>query len=247
MEKLILFFLSCFITTANGQEEFNKWMIGVNLSSDYCYRTLKLNNDNYKFVLASWNENEQGKFGYTTGIVVNMNRNNHFGFEAGIQYSNKGYARKKMELTFSDPIDPRYGFVYDSTQSEALPSYLKINYNFYYVDIPLRVFYAFGEGKLRCITSLGITTSIFQKSTITFIKEFGDGSKEKETHEDDKEYKSINLSPTASIGLDYRLSDKFHIRAEPTFRYGILKIIDAPITGYLWNAGLNISCYYSLK
>jgi hypothetical protein len=34
---------------------------------------------------------------------------------------------------------------------------------------------------------------------------------------------------------------------EPTFRYGLLKIIDQPVTAYLWSAGLNITCYYALK
>jgi hypothetical protein len=48
------------------------------------------------------------------------------------------------------------------------------------------------------------------------------------------------------LGLEYRLKNSFFIRAEPTFRYGILKIIDQPVTEYLWNAGLNIGVYYDL-
>jgi hypothetical protein len=49
-----------------------------------------------------------------------------------------------------------------------------------------------------------------------------------------------------SAGVDYKLNNKMHLLAEPTFRYGIIKTKDAPVTEHLWNAGLNVGFYYSL-
>jgi hypothetical protein len=49
-----------------------------------------------------------------------------------------------------------------------------------------------------------------------------------------------------SAGAEYKIKNKMYVRIEPTFRYGVLKIIDAPVTAYLWNAGLNMGFYYRL-
>jgi hypothetical protein len=43
-------------------------------------------------------------------------------------------------------------------------------------------------------------------------------------------FNQVNISPTASMGLDYKITSRINARFEPTFRYGILQIIDAPVT-----------------
>ncbi len=60
-------------------------------------------------------------------------------------------------------------------------------------------------------------------------------------------FNKFNLSPTISLGIDYTITEKFNFKIEPTFRYGILKIIDAPLISYLWSAGLNMSFYCTFK
>jgi hypothetical protein len=49
-----------------------------------------------------------------------------------------------------------------------------------------------------------------------------------------------------SAGVDYRINEKMNLRIEPTFRYGVLKIIDMPVTGYLYSGGINVAYYYGL-
>ena len=66
----------------------------------------------------------------------------------------------------------------------------------------------------------------------------------KETEPVNYNYRRFNISPTISVGFDYKVNSRMNLRVEPTFRYGILTIIDAPIHGYLYNAGLNISYYF---
>lgn len=60
-------------------------------------------------------------------------------------------------------------------------------------------------------------------------------------------YRKLNLSPLISAGFDYRLNNKRSLKVEPTFRYGILKTIEAPVSENIWNAGLNIGYYITLK
>jgi len=59
-------------------------------------------------------------------------------------------------------------------------------------------------------------------------------------------YNKLNFSPTMSVGIDYRINEKMNLRIEPTFRYGVLKIIDTPVTGYLYSGGINVVYYYGL-
>lgn len=95
---------------------------------------------------------------------------------------------------------------------------------------------------MRFITCIGATTNLLLKESQTLFLYYLNRT-EKSQSSDGSSYNRFNISPMVSIGLDYRLTDKMSLRIEPTFRYGLLKIIDSPITAYLFNAGLNVGYY----
>jgi hypothetical protein len=111
----------------------------------------------------------------------------------------------------------------------------------------VRAIFNFGEKKIHFVMSIGVSTNIFLKATQTSIFEYENGNTKHQTQDQQYDYKTLDISPIISAGVDYRVSNKINLRAEPTFRYGLLKIINTPITAYLWNGGLNITCYYALK
>ena len=130
------------------KSEFNRWSIGVNISPEYCFRTL-INNSGSPIadiVIDSRNGYEQYKIGFSAGVVANYSISKKTSVEIGMSYSDKGYSTKKTELTFGDAIDPRFGFTYptspvgNSTGTLAI----KIFYNHIYLDVPLRALFAFG-------------------------------------------------------------------------------------------------------
>ena len=220
----------------------------INISSDYSYRTLK-NDDGSaisSIIIDSRNKYEEPKFGYTAGLNIHYALFKHLSFEAGLQYSNKGYGIKKMELTYGDMIDPRFGFVYPTNSAEMV-THVKSIYTNAYLDVPVRAIFTFGNKRIHFISSIGVTTNILLESKHTNIKEYENGDKKRETYTDHNDFNKINITPTASLVINYMVSDKINISAEPTFRYGLLKITDTPVTYYLWNCGLNISIYYVLK
>ena len=49
-----------------------------------------------------------------------------------------------------------------------------------------------------------------------------------------------------SVGMEYRIGERMDLRVEPTFRYGVLRIIDGPIIGYLYSGGVNVVFYCGL-
>jgi hypothetical protein len=241
MKRLILFLATTFCSLiANGQntndskptKDFKRILIGVNFSPDYCFRKLK-NNDGSStsaLIVDNRNSHESAKFGYTTGINVCINFSKAIGLEAGIQYSNKGYQFKFNNSTF-DPSIPTKG---------------KIIYNDKYIDIPLKINLTLGKRKVQFFSSVGITTNIFIGETQTNILKYSDGNTDKRTQSTPYNYNKVDISPIISLGINYKINDKMNLRVEPTFRYGVLKIIDSPVTGYLWNAGLNIGYYFGL-
>jgi len=256
MKRLTTLLASIISLTAFGQDtlktkgatEFKRMMFGVNSSPDYCYRTLKNNGGNAmaSTVFDIRNSSEEYKIGYTAGLNACYNFSERFGIELGVQYSNKGYTYKMSDLSFGDLIGSGNGIVY-STPTGQVPVEAKYRYNFIYLDVPARAIFYLGTKKVRFVASVGVTTNILLKATLTSVSEYEDGNTKRETYDQEYDFKSLNVSPTISAGLDYSINNKLNLRAEPTFRYGLIEIIDAPITAYLWNAGMNITCYYALK
>ncbi len=115
MKQLTIFFLTLTSLSSYGQDkteetptaDFKRVQIGINISPDICFRTLKNNDGSSRsdiFMKLS-NENETVKVGYTAGLNVCLNIKKFVGIETGIQYSNKGYQTKMKELILGQP-DP---------------------------------------------------------------------------------------------------------------------------------------------
>jgi hypothetical protein len=228
----------------NSDSEIQKFQIGVNFSPDVCYRTLKLTDEgatyfnsvvNPEWIVDYRNDLEIIKLGYSAGVHVNYNLNRKFGIQAGLEFANKGYQTKKVDLIYPQPNKPAPSF----------PNQAKNVFNYMYLDIPIRVNLTLGSKKIRFISSLGITTNVFLFESVKSVKYYSDRT-ERDTQVGTLTYNRINISPTASIGIDYKINSRMNLRVEPTIRYGLLQIIDAPITAHLFNGGVNMSCFFSL-
>lgn len=236
MKHLTIFFLTLIAFSCYGQykiketpiKDFKRVQIGINVSPDICFRTLKNNEgtSSSDLIITQRNDRETVKVGYTTGLNVCFNIKKFVGLETGIQYSNKGYETKKQDLIFGQS-DTQSKFVYD----------------FHCIDIPVKVNFTIGKKKVRFFISVGLTTNIFIKETHTSFLYYPDRI-DKKTSPANLDYNKVNLSPTISVGIDYKINDRMNLRVEPTFRYGVLKIIDMPVTGYLYSGGLNISYFF---
>lgn len=249
--KKLSFFLLLFISVfayaqdSTKTKKASRFFIGVNFSPNYNFRTLKNNDgsDLSKTIVGIYNKIETAKFGFSSGLNLCYIFTKHISLDLGVQFSNKGFQNKESNLTFGDMIDRRRGFVYNTNNSSIKG---KIVYSYNYLDIPLKVNFVFGKKKLRLISSIGLTTNLLINSKNSFVGQDSTGKSIKNSSNTTPTYNRINLSPTISCGIDYRVNDKMLFRVEPTFRYGIFKMTNTPVTQYLWNAGLNISYYFGL-
>jgi len=235
MFKTCLFFCFAllFATALTAQTAPKRFQFGVNYSADYAFRTLKQSdNDPYtKLEFDRRNERESAKYGFTTGLNVLFALTDHLEIGAGVQYSNKGYRIPDLSAGSILPYYPSY----DS----------KLIFSLNYLDIPLKVNYLFGKGKWRGMAGAGVVANFRLGATVkSVIVHNGDRSWVKGSDED--KYGKFNLSPMLSAGVAYQLNERMHVRLEPTFRYGVLKVSDSPITMRLWDLGLNAGFYFSL-
>lgn len=238
MKQLLILVIPLASLTVLGQDTnpTQKILIGFNFSPDYSSRTLK-NNDGSSssdLVIKSRKNIEVARFGYTTGLNIFINLSQFVGFETGIQFSNKGYKTKNQDLIYFPP-------------SPSSPTKVKTIYSYQYLGIPLKAKFSFGKSKIRFLSSIGFTTNFLLNIKQTNNFEYSDGKTEKKTQSSTSGFKKVDISPMISVGLDYKLNNKIHLQAEPTFRYGVIKTKDAPVTENLWNAGLNVGFYYAIK
>lgn len=244
MKRQLLLLMAIGTLAVHGQpaeknklnKTFNKILIGFSISPDYNDRVLKNNNGtaNTNLIISSRDKQENGRIGFTAGFNICFSLTNKAELETGTQYSLKGYQTAKYDLVYIVP-DP------------AAPISAKFLYNYHYIDIPLKINILKGNRRLRFIGSAGFVTNILFFTTVTQELDYGGGKSEIRTSESNYNYKKINISPMVSFGADYRLNHKMYLRAGPVFRYGMLNIINTPISERLWNAGLNMGFYYRLK
>lgn len=237
--KHLLILVSTFLSLAvAGQKpkQSNKITIGFSFSPDYSFRTLKNDggNNSTDLVIKSRNDIEKAKFGYTTGFNVTFNFSSLIGFETGVQYSNKGYKTIEQHLIYFPP-------------APASPDRVTTIYSYQYIGIPLKAKFAFGKSKARFIASAGVITNFLIDIKQSINYKYSDGRTEKKNQSSTSGFNKVDISPMVSIVVDYQITNKIHLSAEPTFRFGLIKTKDAPVKENLWSAGLVLGFLYSLN
>lgn len=238
MKHLLILFITILSLNASGQtsEQITKISIGFTLSPDYSFRTIKSNDDNSttRQTIKDRNDREIAKFGYSTGLNITFHFSNHIGLETGVQYANKGYKTKEMDLIFEQP-DP------------SPPKKATIVYSYQYLGIPIIARFTFGKSKIRFTSGAGIMTNFLINTKNTAHYKYANGKTEKKSETYAADFKKVNFSPLLSLGVDYKISDKIHVSAEPTFKFGQILTEAPPIKENLWSAGLVFGVSYYLK
>lgn len=238
MKRLLLF--TFFLPTIlQGQDttvtQDRKFFIGVNFSPDYCYRYITKNdnsisNEQWTYIKNNQDSIFKPSYGYTTGLNFYYQIKKRISIELGLQYSRKGYQ--------TIPISTIYDFNY---MPEIATSYIYYTY----FDFPFHANYTFLKSKIQIIASAGAVFNYLVQASSKTVPEVSTAKFQTATFISKYPYNKVNISSTISLGLKYTIDKRINLRAEPTFRYGLLN----PDTKsyaftHLWTAGLNISMNY---
>ncbi len=240
MKTFILFF-SFFIFNSLIRAQENKLekrlhftSIGISFSADNNERFLKAIDPAYQFVIDDRDQKEISRFGYSTGVTIDYTLGK-LQFETGVLYASKGFNIKESDYVSGSP-----------NPNPNDPIKQRRVHSFTYIDIPIRILYCIGRQNWKFIPGIGIIPGFMIKNQEKAFFTYTDGH-ELKVKGPMPNYKKTNLSFTLSLGFQKQLNDKFYFRAEPIFRYGMLKLTDKFIAEYLWNIGLNFGCYYRIK
>lgn len=220
----------------------NKWCFGGRLSPSVSYRQLNADGSaTAESITRVRNDRERPQVGGGAEAFWNYRVSQRFSVEAGIGLSVIRYMTDLDELTFGDPIDPSRGFV----SMGAVIEDVRIRYDYFHADLPIRAVFTLGKGRIRSISSLGLTTSVLVTARTTTIFSLADGSTERNSATNSN-FDRLGLFATFSTGIMYALNDRIDLRIEPQARYGLLPIMDAPISEHLWSAGLGLGVQFRL-
>lgn len=232
---LLLTSLYCSSMALFGQRD-KKWHIGLVFSPDLCYRSLKNSTGEADIdaLIKQRNKDEVIKIGFTTGIQAKYALKSRISLECGLLYSNKGY---KLQM----PI--RYG------TSTTSGNFLEISYNHKYLDLPLKInFIPVRRNKTSWHVTTGVVVNVFLQQKNVFrmtdstFKTYVTNTK----GEPFQSNKPLDCSVFGGMGFNTELKEKLSLQVELLYRYGLLKIYDATVRGYLWNIGFNLGIYYRL-
>lgn len=88
--------------------------------------------------------------GFTATLIAGYRLSDHFGLEAALGYTLRGWAWDLSSLSFGDQIDPRRGYSYDT------PGDLEsVRMDHHYLIIPLRATFTLGKGRVQWISGPG--------------------------------------------------------------------------------------------
>jgi opacity protein-like surface antigen len=208
--------------------------VGIVYSPDYCYRLLNYYSSN-KWVQDLRNDEETGTFGYTTGLGIKIDLTSKIILETGLLYSIKGEQTKNTDLVWATP-------------NPDFPVKSKTQYQFKYIDIPVKINYLWGGKRAKIFVSAGVSANVFSEKKTKVISEFANGHKTSESSVIDLGYLKFNLAGIIGFGIKYDLTKRISISVEPIYRQFINSIVvDKKAKEYPYSFGANVGVYYSFK
>ena len=242
------------IYSQDNRTKNSKFSYGINYSQDLCYRRLS-NNENdpansvvVDHLIENRNKNEFLKSGYTFGALIRYSSNKKWAWESGLQMLSLGYASSASMTISPNQVDPTKGFVKPTPDSNGKPiSKFKWVYTHNYLSVPIRICYNQGFGKLRIVSSAGVSAGFLLRSTVRTHTKYVDGTKDKgKAIKQNEKYNTFNVFLNLGIGASYQVRKNIQVILESRVNYGTLKINNYPLTAYLWNSGLAASLYFTL-
>lgn len=231
--KSLIILLCSFPFMLTAQEKKPVSQVGLNYSVDYCYRTLDANPD-VQWIANLRNKDEVGVIGLNAGATYSYQFKKGLMLEGGFQYLRVGEKYENMTFVTVDS-DGEGDFI-----------------NYYdYVGVPIKIGYGLPVGKrLRLSIMSGISTNFFLARHYRATVTYNNGTTEDYSSTYKKEpsgiqFEDVNVVSVSSLGIDIRVFRAFSVRLEPTFRYSITPIMNAPIRQRPYSAGINTSIFYT--
>ncbi|HEX2616841.1 MAG TPA: hypothetical protein VHL57_04815 [Flavobacteriales bacterium] len=229
--------------SANAQQDSirtgrSRWRIGATASLDRCYRTLSATEEDAYLpsLIALRDEREKPLIRCSPTLYAMRDVGRHLRLSAGVAYFTEGYYTEDDGPWIAiDPVasDPAISDVTFRTFSI-----------FRYLALPIMVTYEIGGGPWKPFGALGVAPELLLEARyVTELEQFANTRRKENTVDG---YRNVGLTACGQLGIGHAVSERFVLSLAATGRYGVLDIIDAPITARLWSVGGQLGISYRL-
>ena len=222
----------------NSTTKTRNFYIGYSFSPDYCDFRQVLDEDKLSDNALSgyMHEGETyiGKFTYSTGIAIGFDINHLLGIETGLEYSDKGFRTKPVDIGSDDP------FFYSV--------YGRIIYNYSYLDIPCKVNFKLSDNKFHYVASVGLVFNYLLDAEVVTVPDNSEELFKQITYvipEGYQVFKDQNLASFVSFGFRYKLNQKLNFVADIYQTYNFYAKYEN-VRRNLWIVGLNFGVNLNL-
>ncbi len=233
---ICLGFLLSIIGFSQETESKRKWSIGATYSGNSTYRALSPSgsgDDHVDRIIENREDIESPTYGFNAGINGAYEILPNLEVELGVQYARYGFQHKDLDLVFYSGENIEEATIHTKTHDD-------------YLEIPLRVRYRIGNKKLFGFASFGGLYSYYLTSRTKVIDPppIEGVPKNSEYEHMDANYSRFGI--TGSIGVGYRIFERFDVRLEPIYRHLLTPIADAPIDQKSYSIGCQAGVYFHL-
>ena len=228
--------LLVFTTLIYAQHKSSIDLVG---SMEYSNRTYSYSGNDELFIrlVEDRNAEETGKSNWRFGFNYNKRLTDNMFLKTGLRLASVGYKGEKNEnLRWGADHDGNGGF--DPSQNPDLPRSIQFIYNFIFLEVPVIARWEFGNEKWAPFIETGLSPHIYLSNRDLQVTDISNDVFWFRNRIDD--FNTVHLVASLSFGVNYHLTDKLQLFAQPVARYHITKKGKGDVNERLWNVGLEI-------
>lgn len=245
-----LFYLMAYAGSMLGQTEApSRWSLQAQAGAGSGFRSLSTNNSTAtnETIIAGRDDREEQRLALVGHLGLGFQLSRRFDLDAAVGYHQVGWQQHfdLSQLTFGDMIDPRRGYIYQ-TNDVAIPQRSTTHAIFHYLSVRIGAGLTLGEGRWRSITNIGVMPAWLLAARTRTFTEYVDGREEVVSRPPNEQFNVFNLFPYLGSGIAFNPGGRWEWRLQPTVRYGVNRIIDAPITAHLFSGTVDLGVRFTL-
>ena len=209
--------------------------IGLIAGIEYSYRNLSAGSGNAvaSLIAARRDDEETGKLNWRAGFNYNRRLSSRLFLKTGVRLASVGYEKENKSLQWPSEHNGAGGW---AGPDPNLPRELRQTRDYWFLELPVAGRYELGGKKLTPFIEAGLSPTVYlttRTKTVTDISTevaFQSG----EVYN----FNTWHLVGQLSFGFNCDIGERLQLFGQPTVRYHLTKLADAPVGEYLYNFGI---------
>lgn len=199
---------------------------------DVSYRLLasKHNSSLNSLIIKIRNQRELPALQWRMGINYNQKLNENYFLKTGIRLAKLGYYIEIPKEDFRWPSQINN----PNSPGEDIGD-IKMHYNYLFIEVPVTIRYEGKKKRFAPYFEAGFSpmwlvqySSVTVKDSVTNIS-FGQPV--------NADFNNFQIAAVLSFGFNYQMNNAIQLFGQPNLRFNLTKLVDAPISEYLYNFG----------